>query len=221
VGRAFLFLALVSLACCSYGQESKDPRSVLRNPHPTEVIEVSGLVAAPLRVDKLRAIYRTHSSLPFCNGINLPAGGPFPLHLNVDVPTVKAGEGVTAKIEADRFISLCGWRLSDIYAVVRDGDRDHTQELIARALADDPHALRPDGVRTDLTMTYCGYVGFLFCPGSGVGTDDYWPVFTDAEHRQVRFVVRLGRYPPPSNYHAPCRDPEADTPYYPCRAKGG
>jgi hypothetical protein len=220
VGRAFLLLVLASLTCCSYGQKGRNPQSVLRNPHPTEVIEVSGVVASPLRVDRLRAIYRTHSSLPFCNGSTLPDGGPFPLHLNVDVPTVKTGEGVKAKIEADRYVSLCGWRLSDIYAVVRDGDRDRTQELIARALADEPRAQRPDGIRTDLTMNHCGYGADFWCPGNGIGNDDYWPVFTDADHRQVRFVIRLGRYPPPSNYRAPCRDSEGDTPYFPCRTKG-
>lgn len=193
---ALLSLVLTGLACCSYGQDGKNPNSVRQNPQPTEVIEVSGSVEAPLRVDKLHAIYKTHSSLPFCNGLNFPDGGPFPLHIGIDVPTVEASGSVAAKIAVDRYTGVCKWRLSDIYAVVRDGDRDHTQELIARALADEPDARRPDDIRSDLTKNHCGYRGSFSCLGNGIGNDEYWPVLTDQNHRQVSFVVSLGKYPP-------------------------
>lgn len=221
-GRAALLsLALIGVAGCSYGQEGTNPNLVRQNAHPTELIEVSGTVAAPLRVDKLHAIYKTHSSMPFCKGLNFPDDGPFPLHIDLDVPTVVTSGKVAAKIEVDRYTGVCEWRLSDIYAVVQDGDRDHTQELIARALADEPDGRRPDGIRSDLTTTHCGYGSWFWCPGNSIGNYDYWPVLTDRDHRQVRFVVSLGNYPPPSDYRAPCRNPERlDTPYFPCRTKG-
>jgi hypothetical protein len=220
--RALLLVVLAGLTGCSYGQRATDAKSVRLNPHPTEMIDVSGVVADPLSVRTLRAVYRTHSSLPFCNGLNFPDGGPFPRHLNLDVPTIDVGGRLTARIAADRYAGLCGWRLSDINAVVRDGDRDYRPVLISRALADLYASERRSGPLRDVTTSYCGYRMTDFsCSDGPVGDDSYWPVLTDREHRQVKFVIRLGGYPPPANYHAPCRSLDDGAPYFPCRPGGG
>jgi hypothetical protein len=222
VGQAFLLSGLISLTCCSYGQREADSKSVRLNPNPNETIDVSGVVAAPLRVERLRVIYRTHSSLPFCNGVTFPDGGPFPRHLSIDVPTVNAGGRITAEIQADRYSGICGWSLSDIYAVVRDGGRDSAQDLVGKALPRFLAAAQRNGARGDLTTAYCGYKHTDFsCTDGPVGDDSYLPVIADPKHRHLRFEIRLGGYPPPPGYRAPCRDPEFGTPYYPCPAHTG
>jgi hypothetical protein len=218
IATIVLLLGLPGLTACSYGHRGADPKSVRLNARPQEIVEVSGTVAPPLRAEKLRAVYLTHSSLPFCNGLNFPDGGPFPRRLYLDVPTIEAGGRLTAKIAVDRYAGLCGWRLSDINAVVRDGDRDRAEDLISQAWADLRTFERESLPRRDLTTSSCGYDFTDFsCGGVAAGDDSYIPVLTDREHLQVRFAIRLGRYPAPSGYRAPCRNADDGTPYSPCR----
>jgi hypothetical protein len=210
----------VGLAGCSYGQHGVDPKTIRLNRHPSEAIDISGVVARPFRVDRLRMVFATHSSLPFCNGLNFPDGGPFPLRATVFVPVAQVDARVSARVYADRLASgLCGWRFAEVNVVVRDGDRDETQALIANSSSE----ISSDGDFSRLTSThYCGYSFSQFtCSGSGIGDRSYFPITIDPEHRRVQFEVRLAAYPPAADYRAPCRDPETDVPFYPCRSKGG
>ena len=209
----------VGLAGCSYGQHGVDPKTIRQNRHPSEAIDISGVVAQPLQVQRVRVVFATHSSLPFCNGLNFPDGGPFPLRATVFASTTQVGDRVSAKVYADRFSSgLCGWRFAEADAVVRDGDRDETQALIAASSSE----ISSDRDFSRLTTThYCGYNFSQFnCGGGGIGDRSYFPIAIDAEHRRVQFEFRLVAYPPAPDYHAPCRDHETDVPFYPCRSKG-
>jgi len=209
---------LVGLAGCSYGQNGVDPKAIGLNRHPSEVIDVSGVVAQPLRVDRLRVVFRTRSSLPFCNGITLPDGGPFPLRATVSAPTIQVGDRVSARVYADRFAAgLCGWRFAEAYAVVRDEDRDETQALIAANSSE----VSSDRDFSRLTTThYCGYRGEFGCSQGPIGDPSYLPITIDPNHRRVQFVIRISAYPPTNDYRAPCRDPVTDVVTYPCRSKG-
>jgi hypothetical protein len=209
---------LVGLAGCSHGQNGVDPKTIRLNRHPSEAIDISGVVAQPLRVDRLRVVFRTQSSLPFCNGVTLPDGGPFPLRATVSAPTIHVGDRVSAKVYADRFAAgLCGWRFAEAYAVVRDGDRDETQALIA-ASSSERSSDRDFSRRT--TTHYCGYAGEFGCSQGPIADPSYLPIAIDPNHRRVQFVIRKSAFPPASDYRAPCRDPVTDVATYPCRSKG-
>lgn len=217
-GRAVWLSGLVGLAGC-YNRSAVDPGSVSLNPHPTELIDVSGVVAAPLRVDKLHLDYQTHSWLPFCNGLDFPDGGTFARHLEVDVPMVQAAGQLTAKVAADRYAGICGWRLSNIAAVIRDGDRASWDDEIA---ANPVYGLqRPaTGGPPDQVIVYCGYTTTEFyCGFVSDGDKRYLPVILDRAHRDVKFDIRLDHYPPPPGYRPLCsNDPRV--PYPPCKPSG-
>jgi hypothetical protein len=222
-GRAVWLSGLVGLAGCHYGQLGVDPSLVSLNPHPTEIIDVSGVVAGPLRVYKLHLVYRTHSSLPSCNGIDLPDGGSFPRHLDVDLPMVLEAGELTAKVAVDRYEGACGWRLWTISAVIRDEDRALANEVVASAAEAAAGLQRPEtGAPPDQMIAYCGYTTAYFsCSGASAGDKRYLPVIIDAAHRDAKFDFRLGQYPPPHGYRPPCRNPDLSVRIPPCRAEGG
>jgi hypothetical protein len=164
------------------------------NPHPTDIIEVSGVVAD---------------------------GGSYPRHLDVDIPVIQSAGQLTARLAGDRYARACGWRLWTIAAVIRDEDRAVIHEVIASAAVTTVGLKRPaTGIPLDLTIACCGYPIALFsCGGASVGDKRYLPVIFDAAHRDVSLEYRLGRYPPP-DYRPPCTRLDGRLSNAPCPVTG-
>jgi hypothetical protein len=222
-GRAVWLLELVGLAGCSYGPPAADPKSVSLKSHPTEIIDVSGVMAAPLRVDRLRLVYRSHSPLPACNSFDgFPDGGPYPRHFDVDVPMIETAGQLTAHIAVDRDAGVCGWRLWTIAAVIQDEDRAVIQQVIASAVETAAGLPRPaTDVPPDRMIAYCGYTTPNFsCGGASAGDKRYTPVLFDSVHHDVKFDLRLGQYPPPPGYRPPCRNLDGSLSNPPCPPNG-
>ena len=222
--RIALVGMLIALAGCSYGQKGVDPRSLSLNPRAVEAIQVRGVVPDQFRIRQIRAIYQTDSSLPMCNGLNFPDGGPFPLHSSLTVPADDQMGRITSEVLGDRYSSgLCGWRLSAISAVVEDGERDRTQVLIASMPAALERANQgfPQPSGREPVVHYCGYAhGDFGCGDGPIGDASYMPATLDRGAREARFVIRVGKYPAPITYRRPCRDAETDVPVWPCPTNG-
>lgn len=204
----------VALACgsCSYGNEGVDPRSLSSNPHPGPAVEITGSIPDRFSVDKLRVVYATASSSPFCNGLELPDRGPFPLRSTLYVPTKRVGDKVVAQVQPDKFASgPCRWELSGVYAVLRNAVREETQPLVAIGYDwGKSHGLLGDAEKVGYTSTfYCGYKhGPFMCGDGAVGDTSYYPVEIKTGVRQAQFVIHESGYRAPPGYHTPLRNDE-------------
>jgi len=203
------------LACsvcdgCSVGAGGVDPRSLTLNPHPSQVIQVIAKLPDRYAVERLKVTYSTDSSLPTCNGLNFPDGGPFPLKSNIYVPTTREAGQIRASIQADKFVpGPCGWRLAAVYAVVEDAGRDISLPLVAIGYEwyQDHHLLGEQHQTGDMSTFYCGYRSRFFgCDDGPIGDVGYLPVELMGQESQLRFSIRDSGFRPPVGYHTPCRN---------------
>jgi hypothetical protein len=106
--------------------------------------------------------------------------------------------------------------------VLKDGDRDQTQPLIA--VSSNQAGLRATGAvhQSGETATfYCGYGhGPFGCVDGAIGDASYLPVEVTSTVRRVSFVIRDSGHPAAAGYVAPCRDAEG-TAVSPCAVAGG
>lgn len=205
-------LLLIFLACekCNYGQRAVEPRSLRLNSHLGPGIRVIGTLPERYTVDKMRVTYRTNSSLSSCNGLNFPDGGAFPLRSNLYVPMTRSRNEALGEIQPDRYASgPCRWQLTEVYAVLKDGDRDETQPLVGINYVwyRDHGLLGDEHQSANISTFFCGYEHKYFgCDNGKIGDMSSLPIELHAGDEKLRFAIHDSGYHPPPGYRAPCRD---------------
>ena len=195
VGKLICTVGFAGLSgACSYGHDGVDATSIRRNPHPVQIVQVSGTVPREFKVDAFRVIYATDSPLPFCNGLDLPDGGPFPLKSDIVIPASRNGDLVSVRVERDRYApSLCRWKLDHVFAVVTSPENDKVETPITFGY---------------LSLPSCGYKHRFFgCVDSEPGQASYAPLPAKDGNRLAKFVIRDSGYRAPSDYEPPRRAP--------------
>jgi hypothetical protein len=186
---AAIFSIFIACAGCS---NNVNPSHLLKNPNPGKEIVFSGVLPPDFAVSRLKVVYSTESSLPFCNAFSYTMP---PRNAIVFVATRRFENTVTAEIQPNKYLSgICHWQMAQVYALLDNDRGEQDNPLIAINYRwYKAHSLLSDSgdQPTDTSIFYCGHKTHDFrCVDGEKGDSSYFPVLMKAGTSHVNFVLR-------------------------------